>query len=64
MVHIHNGMLLSFKKECILMRWMNLGPIILSKSERERQILYIKACYGMKDSTDEPTSRVAVEMPT
>ena len=31
--------------ELVLMRWMNLEPIILSevKSERERQILYIKA---------------------
>ena len=34
-VHIHNGILLSYKKECIfesvLMRWVNLEPIIQSK---------------------------------
>ena len=33
-VHIHNGILLSHKKECIdsaLMRWMNLEPIIQSE---------------------------------
>ena len=27
--------------ELALMRWMNLEPVIQSKSERERQILYI-----------------------
>ena len=31
--------------ESVLMRWMNLEPIIeWSKSERERQILYMNAC--------------------
>jgi len=37
-VHIHSGILLSHKRnafESVLMRWMNLEPII-SKSERER----------------------------
>ena len=44
MVHIYNRILLSHKKECILfesvlMRWMNLGPIIQSEvSEKEKQI--------------------------
>ena len=45
-VHIHNGILLSYKKECI---WVSSneedepGPYYTewSKSERERQILYI-----------------------
>ena len=34
MVHIHNGILLSYKKECIdsvLFRWMKLEPIIQSE---------------------------------
>ena len=34
MVHIHNGILLSHKKnafESVLMRWMNLEPIIQSE---------------------------------
>ena len=41
-VYIHNGILLSHKRnafESVLMRWMNLEPIIqnaVSESERER----------------------------
>ena len=40
-VHIHNGILLNYKKECIesvLMRWRNLEPIIQSevKSEKDK----------------------------
>ena len=39
-VHIHNGILLSYKKntfESVLMRWMNLEPIILSEvSQKEK----------------------------
>ena len=30
--------------ESVLMRWMNIEPIIRVKSERERQILYINIC--------------------
>ena len=30
--------------ESVLMRWMNLEPIVESESEREKQILHIKAC--------------------
>ena len=48
-VHIYNGILLSYKKELI---WVNLNEVgeprayctEWSKSERERQILYMKAC--------------------
>ena len=40
MVHIHNGILLSHKKEHIesaLMRWMNLIPIIQTEvSQKEK----------------------------
>ena len=43
-VYIHNGILVSHKKECIesvLMRWMNLEPITQSEvSQKEKQILY------------------------
>ena len=39
-VHIHNEILLSYKKnafESVLMRWMNLEPIIQSEvSQKER----------------------------
>ena len=43
MVHIYNGILLSNKKNKIMSSaasWMQLQIIILSKSERERQIPY------------------------
>ena len=40
MVHIHNGILLSHKKnafESVLLRWMNLEPIIQSEvSQKEK----------------------------
>ena len=40
MVHIHNGILLSHKRnafESVLMRWMNLEPIIQSEvSQKEK----------------------------
>ena len=45
MVCIHNGILLSHKKDCIesvLMRWMNLEPIIESEvSQKEKDEYYI-----------------------
>ena len=41
--HIHNGILLSHKKESVLMRWMNLESVIqseVSKKEKDKyQIL-------------------------
>ena len=41
MVHMHNGILLIHKKntfESILMRWMNLEPIIQSEvSQKEKE---------------------------
>ena len=44
-VHIHNGILLSHKKnafESVLLRWMNLEPIIQSAiSQKEKQVLHI-----------------------
>ena len=50
-VHVHNGILLTYKNERI---WAssneveNLEPIIQwSKSERERQILFIMHIYGI-----------------
>ena len=45
-VYLHNGKLLSYKKEHIWvrMRWMNLEPIIQSKvTQKERQIPYVNA---------------------
>ena len=47
MVHTHNGIFLSQKKECIesvLMRWMNLERIIQSEvSQKEKEISYSNA---------------------
>ena len=43
-VHTHNGILLSYKKnafESVLTRWMKLERIIQSKSERETPVQYI-----------------------
>ena len=43
-VHIHNGILLSQKRntfESVLMRWMNLEPIVQGEgSQKEKEILY------------------------
>ena len=44
-VHIHNGMLLSHKRntlESVLMKWMNLEPIIQSEvSQKEKDKYHI-----------------------
>ena len=43
MVHMHNGILLIHKKntfESILMRWMNLKPIIQSKVSKKKKDKY------------------------
>ena len=45
MVHIHNGLLLSHKRntfESVLVRWMNLEPIIQSEvSQKEKEKYHI-----------------------
>ena len=69
-VHIHNGILLSHKKEkhlTILMRWMNLEPIIQGElSQKEKGKYHILThTYGIqKDGTDEPICRAVMEMQT
>ena len=55
-VHMHNGILLSYEKnafESVLMRWMKLGPIIQSEVKHQYSILmYI---YGIqKDGNNNP----------
>ena len=53
MVHIHNGILLSYKQknasESVLMRWMKLEPIIQSEvSQKEKhQYSIITHIYGI-----------------
>ena len=42
MVHIHNGILLKNMSESVIMRWMNLEPIIQSEiSQKEKDRYYI-----------------------
>ena len=50
MVHIHNGILLSHKRnafESVLMRWMNLEPIIQSKVSQKEKDKYHIHIYGL-----------------
>ena len=42
-VHIHNGILLNHKRntfESVLMRWMNLEPVILSEVSQKKKCEY------------------------
>ena len=47
-VHIHNGILLSHKKntfESVLMRWMNLEPIIQSEVRKRKINIVFQLIY-------------------
>ena len=67
LVHIHNGILLSYKKnafEPVLMRWMKLEPIIQSEvSQKEKyQCSILMHIYGIwKDDNDDPICETAKE---
>ena len=68
MVHIHNGILLSYKKkdifESVLMRWTKLEPIIQSEvSQKEKhQYSLLTHIYGIyKDSNYDPICQAAKE---
>ena len=53
--------------ESVLMRWMNLEPVIQSEvSQREKEISYVNAyIYGLqKNGTDEPTCWAETGMQT
>ena len=69
-VHVHNGILLSYKRdafESVLMRWINLEPIIqneVSQKEKDKYHILMNT-YGIsKDSTDDSTCRPAKEIQT
>ena len=70
MVHIYNGILLSYKKnafESVLMRQINLQPMVQSEvSQKEKDKYCVLAhVYGIwKDATGEPICRAVVEMQT
>ena len=70
MVHIHNEILLSHKRntfESVLMRWMNLEPITQSEvsqkeKDKDRILTHI---YGIqKNGTEEFVYRATVEKQT
>ena len=70
MVHIYNGILLSYKKECI---WVISNDVDEPrayytewiKSERENKYHILTHIYGIyKDGTDEPNCKAAVEIGT
>ena len=69
-VHIHNEILLSHKRntfESALMRWMNLEPIIQSEvSQKEKDKFHILThIYGIqKNGTEEFVYRASVEKQT
>jgi len=69
-VYIHNGILLSHKRntfESVLMRWMNLEPIIQSVvSQKEKDKHHILThIYGIqKNGTEEFIYRAAMEKQT
>ena len=59
MVHIHNGILLSHKKELfesVPMSWMNLEPIIqseVSQKEKNNYLILTHICGMQKGGTDK-----------
>ena len=69
-VHIYDGVLLSQKRnafESVLMRLMNLEPIIQSEVSQKEENKYHKCmciCGIEIDGTDEPICRAALETRT
>ena len=67
MVHIHNGTLLSYKKntfESVLMRSMKLEPIIqrkVSQKEKDKYCILTHIYGTYKGGTNDPTCRAAKE---
>ena len=55
-VHIHNGILLSHKRntfESVLMRWMNLEPITQSEVSQRKTNIFLKSIYLFDHSESE-----------
>ena len=69
-VHIHNGMLLSHKRDAfdsVLMRWMNIEPIIQNEVSQKDKDKYcvLTHVYGIyKNGTEEFICRAAMEKQT
>ena len=64
-IHIHNGILLSHKGnafESVLMRWMNLEPIIqreVSQKQKDKYRILMHIYEIQKNGTEEFISRAA-----
>ena len=68
-VYIHNGLLLSHKKafESVLMRWINLEPIIqseVSQKEKDKYHILMYIYRIQKNCTEELICRAAMEKQT
>ena len=70
MVYIHNGILLSHKRntfESVLMRWMNLEPIIqseVSQKEKDKYRILMHIYRIQKNGSEEFIYRAAMEKQT
>ena len=65
--HIHNGILLSHKKESVLMRWMNLESVIQSEvslKEKDKFCILTHIYRIWKNGTEEFIYRATVEKQT
>ena len=65
-VYIHNGILLTIKRnayESVQMKWMNLGLIIQSEiSQKRKKYCVLMHIYGIwKEGTNNPTCMAAKE---
>ena len=67
-VHIYNGILLRHRKtefESVLVRWMNLKPVIQSEVSQKEKNKYcvLTHIYGIeKNGIDEPICREGMKM--
>ena len=66
-VHIHNEYYSAIKRntfESVLMKWMNLDPIIwseVSQKEQDKYCILMHIYEIWKDGTDDPTCRATKE---
>ena len=74
LIYIYNGILLTIFRntlESVLMRWMNLEPIIHSEVSQKEKNKYrilthmvLISTISTKDGTNEPICRAAMKMQT
>ena len=70
MSHIHNGISLFIKRntfESVLMKWMNLEPIIqseVSQKEKDKYHILMHTCVNDKNVTEEFIYRAEMEKQT